>query len=153
LEHLTVLTFNACLQRHQKNSRTQKGEDRDRAGPFPKAKVPEDGMPERSANRLHRAWLQSRQQQKNFAAENARQRQQGQGGPSPKQARRASTFVATFPGAPTTADHCQREKAGGGAPKQLMQAPNPQEVVSVLGYDKTSANQCNNSGEETSRAN
>jgi hypothetical protein len=46
--------FNACLRRQQKNCRTKKGEHRDRTRPFPKAQVPEDGMPKRSVNGLHR---------------------------------------------------------------------------------------------------
>src|SRR5205823_4150590 len=54
---VTHLTFNACLRRHQKDCRTKKGEDGRSAGPFPKAKVPEDGIPKRSANRLRPGWL------------------------------------------------------------------------------------------------
>jgi len=140
------------LRRHQKNCRTKKGEHGRSAGPFPKAQVPEDGIPERTMDRLHPSWFQPRQEQQSLAAENARQWQQGEGRPGPKQAWRAPTFVATFPSAPTTANHCQREKTGGGAPKQLMQSPNPQDVVSVLRYDKAGANQRNDSGEKTSRA-
>jgi hypothetical protein len=120
------------LRRHQENCGTKKGEDGCSAGPFPKTEVPKNGLPERSVNGLHPSWFQPRQEQQGFAAENARQRQQGQGRPDPKQARRGAIFVATFPGAPATANHCQREKTGGRAPKQLVQSPNSQEVVSVL---------------------
>jgi hypothetical protein len=74
------------LRRQQKNCRTKKGEHRDRTRPFPKAQVPEDGMSKRSVDGLHPRWFQPREDQESFAAENARQRQEGEGRSNPKQA-------------------------------------------------------------------
>jgi len=74
------------LRWHQKNCCTKKGEYRDRTRPFPKAQVPEDGMPKCSVDGLRPSWFQPREEQQSFAAENARQWQEGEGRPDPKQA-------------------------------------------------------------------
>ena len=69
---VTLLTFNLRLRRHEKDCCAKKGKDGRSARPFPKAKVPEDGMSEQGANRLRPGWFQLRQEQQSFAAENPR---------------------------------------------------------------------------------